>query len=235
MKGVVETSNYQNFVDPKREEKFSEMGQLCSQQAWLPDTEGIFHIPKALFLTDLPEGFEVSTLEAQEIAQKLGMKKPEELQLADKLGIPHELISLIQDDPKIILAWYREQQRNKPSLPSSITSDPERRKEKAAEAAYAAEEKAYRAVSINRRISADNSEAKPYLRNHNTDEEGQLICQLCAQPMPFRLPGGEEYFVACQYIDIFEKEYMRSTWHFVQTALLSLCMPVKQMRRKGQV
>jgi hypothetical protein len=80
------------------------------------------------------------------------MKKPEELQLADKKGIPHELISLIQDDPEIILAWYHEQRQNKPSLPSSITSDPERRTEKAATAAYATEEQTHKAVTINRHI-----------------------------------------------------------------------------------
>jgi hypothetical protein len=44
--------------------------------------------------------------------------------------------------------------------------------------------------------------------SHNTNEEGQLICQLCDQPMPFRLANGEEYFEAYQYIDFLEKEYV---------------------------
>lgn len=38
--GSVETSKYQYFSDSQRDEKFSEMGQLCNQQAWLPDTGG---------------------------------------------------------------------------------------------------------------------------------------------------------------------------------------------------
>jgi hypothetical protein len=208
IKGVVETSTYQTFIEAQREEQFSEIGQLCSKNVWLPDKEGEFYAPNGMFLTDLAEEFETSTLEAQEVAQRLGMRKAEELQLANKLGIPPEFIVFIQNDPDAFRTWCYKQQQ-KPSLPSSVTNEPERRKEKAAVAAasYASEEKTYKAVTINRHSIADNNEPKPYLRNHNTNEEGQLICQLCDQPMPFSLPNGEEYFVACQYIDLFEKEY----------------------------
>lgn len=206
IQGTVEKSTHQDFSDPSRKKKLSSMGRLCSQKAWLPHKEGDFWVPQELFLTDLPEDFEKDTQAAQELAIKLGMRRAEELQLADKLGIPHEIISLIQHDPAPILAWYQQQQ-TKSSLPSSITNNPAYRQERAAEAAHVAPEKTYKAVTINRRISAGNSEPKIYLRGHNTDEEGQLICQLCDQPMPFRLPDGKEYFEAYQYIDVLEKEH----------------------------
>ncbi len=212
IKGVVETSTQQNFSNSRREEKFSSMGRLCSQKVWLPDKNGDFHSPGDLFLTDLLEGFEKSTDEARELAIKLGMRKAEELQLADKLGMPYELISLILRDPEAFPARYEaflawEDQHKKAPLPSSITSDPDRRREKAAEAAYNAEEKTYKAVTMNRRISAGNNDPKVYLRSHNTNEDGQLICQLCDKPMPFTLPNGEEYFEAYQYSEILGKEY----------------------------
>jgi len=66
--------------------------------------------------------------------------------------------------------------------------------------------KTYKAVSIDRHISAGNIEPKAYLRSHHTNEEGQLICQLCDQPMPFQFPEGD-FFVACQYIELLEKEH----------------------------
>ncbi len=214
IKGVVETSTQRNFSNPRRGEKCSSMGRLCSQKAWLPDKNGDFHSPEDLFLTDLPEGFEKSTDEARQLAIKLGMQKEEVLQLADKLHISHEIISFIQRDPEAFsaryeayLAWYQEHQQKKALLPSSITNEPDRRKEKAAEAAYNAEEKTYKAITMNRRISAGNNDPKAYLRSHNTKEDGQLICQLCNQAMPFRLPNGEEYFEAYQYSEILEKEY----------------------------
>src|SRR5258708_4270478 len=207
IKGVVETSTHQTFSDSEREESFSQMGRLCSQESWLPDQDGVFYSPVELFLTNLPEGFEKRTPEAYELAIKLGMRKAEELQLADKLGIPHELISFIQRDREVILAWYQEQKQKKVPLASRITNDPARRTDKAVEAAYNAAVKTYKAVSINRRISAGNIEPKAYLRNHHTNAEGQLICQLCNQTMPFQFPEGEDFFVACQYIELLEKEH----------------------------
>lgn len=205
IKGIVETSRYQDFKYARREEKLSSMGHLCSQEAWLPHKDGDFCVPQELFLTDLPEDFEKDTDEAQELAIKLGMRRAEELQLADKLGISHEDIPFILHNREAFRAWC-EQQKTKAALPSSIANNPVRRQEKAAEAAHAADLKTYKPVTIIRRISAGNSEPKIYLRSHNTNEEGQLICQLCDQPMPFRLPNGEEYFEAYQFIDSLRKE-----------------------------
>jgi hypothetical protein len=183
------------------------MGQLCSKEAWLPKQNGDFCFPEELFLTDLPKGFEKNSDEAHELAIKLGMRKAEELQLADILGIPHEVITFIQRNPKKFLALYQEQERKKVTLPSSLTNNSDRRREKAAEAANEAEEKTYKTGSINRRISGANSDPKVYLRSHHTNDEGQLICQLCDQPMPFQYPKGEDFFVACQYIELIEKEH----------------------------
>jgi hypothetical protein len=207
MKGVVEKSTLQTFGTSEKEECFSQIGKLCTQAAWLPDQDGDFYSPAELFLTDLPDGFEKSTPEAYELAIKLGMRKAEELLLADKLGLPHKLISLIQDDPDGVLDWYQVHQHKIIPLPSSITHDPYRRTIKAAEAANNAGEKTYKAVQIHRRISAGSIEPKTYLRSHHTNEEGRIICQLCNKPMPFQLPEGEDFFVACQYIELLEKEH----------------------------
>jgi hypothetical protein len=207
IKGVVETSNYQTFIDARRAACFSEIGRLCCQEAWLPTRDGDFCSPGKLFLTDLPEGFEKSTDEARELALKLEMRKAEELQLADKLGIPHDAISIIQQDHDAFVKWYKEQQQKKPLLPSSIANDPNRRRDKAVEATYNAKQKTYKAVTISRRISAEKIDIKAYLRSHNTNAEGQLICQLCDHPMPFRLSNGEEYFEAYQYTEVLEKEH----------------------------
>ncbi|HLZ56810.1 MAG TPA: hypothetical protein VKR06_07675, partial [Ktedonosporobacter sp.] len=46
-----------------------------------------------------------------------------------------------------------------------------------------------------------------YLRLHHTNADGQLICQLCNEAMPFRLPNGEEYFEAYEYTETLKKEY----------------------------
>jgi hypothetical protein len=44
------------------------------------------------------------------------------------------------------------------------------------------------------------SEARNYLRQHYTNDNGELICQICLLPMPFQLPTGEYYFEAVQFV-----------------------------------
>ena len=53
MKGVVEKSTLQTFATSEKEERFSQMGKLCSQAAWLPDQNGDFYSPSELFLNRL--------------------------------------------------------------------------------------------------------------------------------------------------------------------------------------
>lgn len=207
IRGVVETSTYQDFRNARSTEKLSSIGQLCSQVAWLPYNNGDFCIPEELYLADLPNEFEKSTNEAYELAMKLGMRKAEEFQLADKLGIPQEIILLIQREPETFLALFQEWQQKKVSLPSSLANDIGRRRERATEGAGEAREKTYRTVSMSRRVSAEQSEVRAYLRGHNTNQEERLICQFCNHPMPFKLPDGEEYFEAYQYADTLSKEY----------------------------
>jgi hypothetical protein len=190
------------LVMKQTEEEVSPLGHLCNQEACLPDKNADFFVPN-----DLLDDFETDTNEAHELAMALGMRQAEELQLADKLGIPHELILIMQRDSKTMLAWYNEQQQKKVALPSSLASDPYRRQEKASEVAQYASEKTYKDVSARRRISAESIEPRPYLRSHNTNPEGQVICQLCNQQMPFRFPNGEDYFEAYQYIEALTKEY----------------------------
>ncbi|WP_341325881.1 hypothetical protein [Methylotuvimicrobium sp. KM2] len=78
IKGTIEKSTRQNFENPIREEeKLSTVGILLSNSRWLPDNSGNFYKPTELLLTDLPDEFENTSVGAREVAEKLGMKKPE--------------------------------------------------------------------------------------------------------------------------------------------------------------
>ncbi len=58
----------------------TEVGKLCYSHQWMPDKIGNWHKPSDLLLTDLPDEFETSSFSAKEVAEKLGMKKPEVVQ-----------------------------------------------------------------------------------------------------------------------------------------------------------
>lgn len=86
IKGVIEKSNRQTFENSRREEKLSTVGNILSNSRWLPDNSGNFYKPVELFLTDLPGEFEKASVRAREVAEKLGMKKPEAEKAADELS-----------------------------------------------------------------------------------------------------------------------------------------------------
>ncbi len=86
LKGTIEKSTRQNFENPRREEKLSTVGNLLSNSRWLPDNSGNFHKPSELLLTDLPDEFENTSVGAREVAEKLGMKKPEAEKAVDELS-----------------------------------------------------------------------------------------------------------------------------------------------------
>jgi hypothetical protein len=90
-------------------------------------------------------------------------------------------------------------------LPNSIAPDPERRAGKAAEAAREATPKTYRTAVVATRTSAGDVDPKAYLSHHNRNEEGNLVCQLCDGPMPFKL-NGEDHFEAIQFVSALSAE-----------------------------
>ncbi len=78
IRGETQSSTNRQKLDtaPKKIE-YTDVGKLCRNQAWLPDRSGNLSKPSELLLTDLPEGFESTSIAAKEVAEKLGMKQPE--------------------------------------------------------------------------------------------------------------------------------------------------------------
>ena len=109
IKGLKETATRRDFVNSKIKHEWSILGKSCRDSEWLPNADGIFHKPDALFLTDLPEGFEKDTAKAKSLAETLGMKKPELQQLAEKLGVAIEGIEIIQQNPDSFKRWIEKE------------------------------------------------------------------------------------------------------------------------------
>ncbi|MDD5034679.1 MAG: hypothetical protein PHE55_07945 [Methylococcaceae bacterium] len=78
--------NQQQLNAAKKVTEYTEVGNLCREHKWLPDKAGNLFKPDQLFLSDLPEDFETTSIRAKEVADKLGMKKPEAEQAAEELA-----------------------------------------------------------------------------------------------------------------------------------------------------
>ncbi len=69
--------NRQKIDKAQKKIEYTDVGKLCRDQAWLPDKLGKWHMPSELMLTDLPDGFESTSIAAKEVAEKLEMRRPE--------------------------------------------------------------------------------------------------------------------------------------------------------------
>lgn len=122
IKGIIEKSNRQNFENQKKEEKMSIPGKLLSSSSWLPDKAGSFHKPSELLLTDLPDEFEIVSVSAREVSEKLGMKKPETQQAISVIAgdDPNKLSRL----ERFLSASEEEQEKMLKIIPQEIPPRP---------------------------------------------------------------------------------------------------------------
>ncbi len=97
---IQQSSNLQKLDAGTKEFKYTEVGNLCRKYDWLPDKTDHCRKPDELFLTDLPVAFDTFSISAREVAEKLGMKKPEVEQALD-------LVTKGDDDLKKLIAAYQ--------------------------------------------------------------------------------------------------------------------------------
>jgi hypothetical protein len=97
-------------------------------------------------------------------------------------------------------------------LPENEPKNPERRALKvsaqAADAPGKASEPRTRSVSVG--IGAVKQEAEQYLRQQYTNPDGDMICQICSEPLPFRLPDGRHYVEKVEFFDDAEKRHFQN-------------------------
>ncbi len=213
IKGKILKSSRQDFSPNasvyEEEELTSDFGNLLIENPWLPNKHGNFHKPAELKLEDLPESFVCD----EKLANQLGMKKDVVAKLAEEVGISMDDIDLINrlkeypkeyEKVKAILA-----KKEKPEFPSSSSANPERRKEKVVEQIDDAPEKEYKKRNRSVLTTANTIDKETYLRMAYTNNNDQMICQICKEEMPFKKRNGKYYFEAVEALsrDYFTKEH----------------------------
>ena len=64
-------------------------------------------------------------------------------------------------------------------------------------------EKRTRSVSVNRELV--KAEAAQYLGQQYTNNDGEMICQVCMGPLPFKLDDGSSYFEKVEFLPKLKK------------------------------
>jgi hypothetical protein len=137
-------------------------------------------------------------------------------------------IEFLRQHPAEFTKWKRRiESRNidsdmggKPLFPTRTSVNPERRETRLAEQIADAPEKEYDVRNRSVRITRSEIDPATWLRSQYTNDDQQLICQICREEMPFRKRNGEYYFEA---IEAFSRDFLGQEHEGQFLALCPLC------------
>lgn len=191
----------------------SRLVQQLNDRPWIVDRDGERRRPQEITLDDLPRGWKVPDarslarqLEFGADAKRRAIEEAAQPEYAEKLGITMHGVNILRQLGQLGMTaddleeLVRESARRQ-SFPEDESDDPERRAGIASE--YASNAPEHRTETRPRSVVAGQgdrrAETRAYLREHYTDSDGQMYCQGCHQPMPFKVKG-EWYFESIVFV-----------------------------------
>ena len=208
------------------------MAALLTESEWIPQGNDIFVRPRDASAKSLPKGFPIDKgwewLKAIRFGENESQKEQERARQSEefrqKAALAMEL-GFADDDSlergKRFAALPREEQdrffedrENRPTaeLPNHEPLNPHRRAErvgaKAADAPERQTEVRNRSVSIGREEVKEG--AAQYLRQQYTNADGEMICQVCKAPLPFKLDDGTDYFEKVEFLTDLKKRHYQN-------------------------
>ena len=219
IRGTVEKATRQTFENSEIDPSVSTLGELLLSNSWLPDVTGAFHEPSELSLADLPETFDRD----EGLAGHLGMKGSELVVLAKRSGLDVADLDMLRELKGMPEQFKKlkemiEQSKRKPSFPERPSTNTERRTQRAKRDAKDAPRKEYEDRSRSVRTSQAIGDKDTYLKESYTNDDGELVCQMCEHEMPFRRQDGQYYFESVQLFDDLAGEHAAA-----HLALCPLC------------
>ena len=202
IRGTVEKATRQTFENSELEPTVSTLGELLCSNSWLPDVTGAFREPSELSLADLPATFDRD----EGLAGHLGMKGSELVVLAKRSGLDVADLDMLRDLKGMPEQFKKlkemiEQNKRKPSFPERPPTNTERRTQRGKRDAKDAPRKEYENRLRSVRTSQTANDKDTYLKESYTNDDGELVCQMCEHEMPFRRRDGQYYFESVQLFD----------------------------------
>ena len=200
----------------------SQLVCILARLAWIPHKTGGFHRARDTRQDDLPPEFlhdnrngwlgaiEFGAAFTQPSLPVVEPNAGTDIigQAAETAGVPREIIEYFSNNAEAQSEFNQwREEKKKPKPPEAEPVNLTRRKKKVAEEVKDAAKKNYETRNRSVRTSAWNIRAdiKINLRELNTNEDGEMICQICGDEMPFKV-NGQYYFVATECICNLSKE-----------------------------
>jgi hypothetical protein len=212
---------YQWFYYTKKFNRFDALWiRLLRQSSWLPSRlDDLPHKPSELLYRELPEGFKEDEL----LVRALEMKSDDTAALAQKVGIEVDDIEFMKKHSDEFQQWkikIGETFGRVAVFPVRISKSPERREEALVEGLAGASVKDFQNEKRSVRISRGSIDPDTYLRSLYTNDDGQMVCQICKQEMPFKKRDGQYYFEA---VEALTKDHLPKEHEAQFLALCPLC------------
>ena len=204
--------------------------QILSNNAWILTRDGSLQKPKDVTFEDLPDnwirpkscykhtilekiGFVKNSQQQIEeeqrkdqTAQAAGFENAKEAEELKKLRDEMTEAGITTDEMRSYI--QRKQEKNNKQLPEAESKNPERRQEKILQENESADEQTYeiRERSVRTTDTQVRKDARQYLTDMYTDEDGEMCCQMCRQELPFKKKDGQYYFETTQIFNNMSKE-----------------------------
>ncbi|SFK15169.1 hypothetical protein SAMN04488082_11572 [Desulfomicrobium apsheronum] len=193
----------------------SQLACTLDNSSWIPQVDGNFVRPCDAIRDLLPGNFPYASdwpwLKAIRFGEETIKRSDEhkrKISLAKELGFEDDRIledakwfaSLTTEERINFKNYYLEKLQTE--LPFKSSKNPDRRAAIVEENAINSPDRVTeeRLRSINPNLSKVKSQTYPYLKNEYTNDDGVMICQICKQPLPFKLHNGEYYFEAVEIL-----------------------------------
>ena len=188
---------------------------------WVPQTNNTFVTPSNAARELLPEGFSFDA--GQEWLKKICFgenieEQKNKLQQQMDLGFSDQ--KSLEDGKWFAGLTEEERQQFKDEhqsryvaeLPEHESVNPKLRSERVGELAGEATERLtdQRTRSVSVGLDEVKKEAENYLLQQYTDNDGQMFCQVCKTPMPFKLDDGNYYFVKVEFLSELKKHHYQN-------------------------
>lgn len=136
---------------------------------------------------------------SEEIAKSIGF---------DSFREAKEMAELKQKDPEGYKKWQGSI-KQKPVFPNRTVANPERRQEQLNEQLGGAQKKKYEESPRSVRTTRGSIDPYLWLKEKYTNNDGQMVCQICKEELPFKKRNGQYYFVAVEALSnvYFSKEH----------------------------
>ncbi len=224
--GTVVSATRQDYSNKEEEQKYSPLGMLVTTLRWINVSETILKKPSDITVDDLPSAFVkddelIETLKIGNSKAAVAKELERKQNFARELGVELDDIELLRQHHEAFQKWKTEvmqSEQAQPAFPVRNSANPERRAEKTGNGLGNAAQKKYEQKTRQVRTTGPDIDKDVWLVHNYTNDDEQMICQICKQEMPFKKRNGQYYFEAVQLVDDAEIEH-----HELYLALCPVC------------